>query len=201
VSINDNATHYIYMLIHIVSIEFQPTMKVNIYNQCLNFKLTYRRSFNSGADLNKHIGWEVDAGSMMSIDFTPILTIFGGALTYMLQGEGVNPGNQSESTRIRLFVAWKSEGYKKFHVFIRLIEHGQTKWNEIKLYEYYQRYANRLSTYTSPIKDTWSINDGTALMTKLELDFTQRDGVLNITITEGVKDDYTKVPELIDPEM
>jgi hypothetical protein len=38
-------------------------------------------------------------------------------------------------------------------------------------------------------------------MTGLELDFTQRDGVLNITISEGVKDNHTRMPELIDLEM
>jgi hypothetical protein len=38
-------------------------------------------------------------------------------------------------------------------------------------------------------------------MTKLELDFTQRNGVLNITISEGVEDEHTKRPVWIDPKM
>jgi hypothetical protein len=38
------------------------------------------------------------------------------------------------------------------------------------------------------------------LVTKLELDFTQRDSVLNITVSEGVRDKHTKMSELIIPE-
>jgi hypothetical protein len=41
------------------------------------------------------------------------------------------------------------------------------------------------------------IPDGTVLMSILELDFTQRDGVLNITISESIRDDYTRRPEWI----
>jgi hypothetical protein len=92
-------------------------------------------------------------------------------------------------------VAWKSEGYKKFRVFVQLIECDGTFYLcDIPLEEYYQRYANQLNTYTGPIKNTWMVYDDTVLMTELELDFTQRDSVLNITISEGVKDEYTKRP-------
>jgi hypothetical protein len=99
---------------------------------------------------------------------------------------------------IRLLVAWKSEGYKNFCVFVHLIECNKWPyWDEIRLEEYYQRYADQLSTYTGPIKDTWLIHDGTVLMTELDLDFTQRDGVLNITISEGSKDEHAKRPEWI----
>jgi hypothetical protein len=98
-------------------------------------------------------------------------------------------------------VIWKSEGYKNFRMLLQLIKYGKKiYWDETMLEEYYQRYANQLSTYTGPIKDTWSISDGTVLMAKLELDFTQRDGVLNLTISEGIRDEHTRRPERIDPE-
>jgi hypothetical protein len=81
-----------------------------------------------------------------------------------------------------------------------LVEHDE----EVGLFysqleTHHQRYASQLSTYTGPIKDTWLPHDGKVLMTKMELDFTQRDGVLNITISEGVKDDHTGRPEQISP--
>jgi hypothetical protein len=76
----------------------------------------------------------------------------------------------------------------------------QIKWNRYKLEEYRQRYASQLSTYTSPIEDTWLMHDGTVLMTRLELNSTQRGDVLNITISEGIKDEHTKIPELISLE-
>jgi hypothetical protein len=83
-----------------------------------------------------------------------------------------------------------------------LIECGKTfRCDKIKLEEYHQRYVSQLRTYTDPIKDTWLMHDGTVLMTRLELDFMKRDGRLNITISEGIKDDCTKRPKWIHPEM
>jgi hypothetical protein len=71
-------------------------------------------------------------------------------------------------------------------------------WNMVKLEEYYQRYASQLCTYTDPIRDTWLIYDGTVLTAELELGFTQRDGVLNTTISERSEDRRIKRPEWID---
>jgi hypothetical protein len=45
------------------------------------------------------------------------------------------------------------------------------------------------------------IDDGIVLITKLEMDFTKRDGRLNITISEGIEDEYTKRIEQVNPEM
>jgi hypothetical protein len=67
-------------------------------------------------------------------------------------------------------------------------------WDMVKLKEYCQRYANQLDTYTDPIRDTWLTRDGAVLVTRLELDFMQRNDVLNIAISEGIKDDHTKKP-------
>jgi hypothetical protein len=82
-----------------------------------------------------------------------------------------------------------------------LIECDKTfRWYNYKLEEYYQRYVNLFCTCTDPIKDTWLIHDGTVLMTRLELNFTQRDVVLNVAISEGIRDDYIKIPAWFSPE-
>jgi hypothetical protein len=173
-------------------------MQVGIHNQCSDLKLTDRRGLSSGANWNEEPDEEVDAGSMMSVGLIPLLAEFEGALTYVLQKEDVKPGKRPEPTHILLFVAWKSEGYKSFCVLVQLIEcNKQPYWNEAKLQEYHQVCASQLCTYTDPIEDTWLIHDGTVLTTRLELDFTQRDGVLNIVISEGIRDDHTKRPEWI----
>jgi hypothetical protein len=183
---------------HIISIASQPTMKVNIWNQCLNFKLTDRRGFNNDAYWNKQPDWEIDASSMMYVDLIPFLSTFGGVLTYQLQREDMEFDCQPESTHIRIFVAWKSEGYKKLRVFAHLIEYEEwCSWSGAKLEEYYHKHASQLCTYTGPVKDTWLTRNGMVLTTELELDFTQRDGVLNITISEGIRDGHTKRPEWI----
>jgi hypothetical protein len=198
VSIHDDASHHVYILICTISVEVQPTMKVDIHNQCLDFELTCRGYFSSGADSIEDPAKEVDAGSMNSVGLMPSLVAFEGALMYGLERKRVKSSNQPEPTDIQLFIAWKSEGYEKFSVFVHLIEDDkQFYWRKATLGEYYQRYASQLCTYTGPIKNTWLIPDGTVLVTELELDFTQRDGVLNITISEGVEDEKTKRPEWI----
>jgi hypothetical protein len=192
---------YIYILIHTISVTCQPTMKMNIHNQCSNFKLTTPNWFKYSVDWNKEPNDEVDAGSTMSVDLTSYWAVSDGNLTYHLQRNCGASDNQLKSTSTLLFIGWRSEGYKKPHVFVYLIEYDeQIKWNYHKLREYRQRYYSQLSTYTGPIKDTWLIHDGAVLMTRLELDFTQRDCVLNITISEEVVDDHAKIPSWISPK-
>jgi hypothetical protein len=167
-------------------------MKLNINNQCLDFKLTNLRSLSRGANWNEEPDEKVDAGAMMSADLISLLSTFEGILAYDLEKKG------SKSTYIRLFVVWKSEGYREFRMFVHLTEYEEKcDWSKVGLEEYYQRYASQLCTYTGPIKDTWLIPGGTVLMTEVELDFTQRDGALNIIISGGIEDERTKKPEWI----
>jgi hypothetical protein len=173
-------------------------MKVNIHNRCSDFKLTESEYFSAGADWNKHPGWDVMAGNMMKADLKPFRAAFGGILIYELLRKYFDPSIQARSTFTLLLVAWESEGYKKFCVLVRLIEcNFQPFWFKIKPEEYYQRYASQLCTYTDPIENTWLLPDGAIIMTRLELDFTQRDGVLNIIISESVSDEYTRRTEWI----
>jgi hypothetical protein len=175
-------------------------MKVNIHNQCSNFKLKYKGCFTISANINEDPDEEVDAGSMTSIDLEHGLSTFGGVLTYELQRKRANHGNRPRSIYTRLFMTWKTEGYKKFRVLVQLIEYDKIPWLKFGSEGHYRRYVSQLCTYTSPIEDTWLMPDGTVLTTRLELDFTQRDGVLNMTISEGVKDERTKKPEWVGPE-
>jgi hypothetical protein len=50
VSIDGDTSHYIYVLIHTISFKRQPTMKVNIHNQCSNIKLIDGKHFNVRVD-------------------------------------------------------------------------------------------------------------------------------------------------------
>jgi hypothetical protein len=185
-----------------ISPDFQPTMKMNIHNQCSDFKLKDKEYFSTGVNWNKRHDDEVDAGSMTSGDSIQLLATFGGVTIYELRRESVESDDQRESAYTLLFVAWKSEGYKKFYVFVQLIDCDQTfSWHKIDPKEYYQRFSDQLSIYTGSIEDTWLIHDSSVLMTRLELDFTQRDGVLNIIISEGIRNRRTKISEWIDSEM
>jgi hypothetical protein len=94
-------------------------MKVDIHNQCPDFKLTDQKYFSYGAGWNRYSIREVEAGNMISIESKSSLEVFEGVVMYELRREYV------ESTRIQLLVAWKSGGYKKFYVCIRLLEHNE----------------------------------------------------------------------------
>jgi hypothetical protein len=97
-------------------------MKVNIHNQCSDFKLTDREYFINGTCWCEYPDREVDTDNIMRVGLIPFLSTSEGVLMYVLQRKDANFGNRSGPTCIRLFVAWKSEGYKRFFVFIHLIE-------------------------------------------------------------------------------
>jgi hypothetical protein len=119
---------------------------------------------------------------------------------YQLQRKRVISDGQPKSTYTLFLVGWKSEGYNELRAFVKLIECDKTfHWCKVGLKEYYQRYANQLCAYTDLIKDTWLTHDDKVLMTKLELGLTQRDGKLNLIISEGIEDEHTRRPIWINP--
>jgi hypothetical protein len=87
-----------------ISFDPQPTMKVNIHNQCSHFKLTNQVSFSTSETLNEYFAWEVEAGTMLSVDLEPPLSVFEGVLAYTLKREDVESIVQFVSTHIQLFI-------------------------------------------------------------------------------------------------
>jgi hypothetical protein len=202
VSINNDVNHYGYILIHIVSFDTRPTMEVNIHNQCTNFDWVAPKRFNIGVDKGSFSSRLAHVGYMTSFDLIPFQSTFGGVLMYTLQENYGKASDLHKSTDVRLLIAWKSEGYKNFGVFVQLIEYDEDiHWEEFTLEEYYKRYANEFSTYTGPIKETWMTRDGIMFTTGIDVDFTLRDGVLNIAISDGVNEVYTKTPEWFYPKL
>jgi hypothetical protein len=121
-----------------ISVEPQPTMEVNIHNQFRGFKLTSRKHFNIGANWNgdEELPW-MRRTSRMSVNLIPFLATFEGSLTYVLWRKYVQSDNRLKPAFIRLFVAWKSECYKKFRALIHFIEcDRQVVWNKYKLKDY-----------------------------------------------------------------
>jgi hypothetical protein len=202
VSINDDTSYYVYILTHTISFDPQPTMKVNIHNQCSDFKLTNGRDSSAYVDWNKHATQEVDAGNMTSAVLTSSWAEFEVDLMYRLQRKDAKSDEQLESIHTLLLITCKSEGYEEFCVFVQLIECDETfPWDKIRLKEFYQKYPDQFCMYTGSIKDTWLTRNGNVLITRLELDLTQSCGVLSITISDGIRNDYTKRPLWIDPKM
>jgi hypothetical protein len=105
---------------HTTSFKFQPTMKLNIHNQCSSFKLINLDWSKFRIKWDKEPDEEVDAGSMTSAILTSSWAEFDGALTYQLQKKSVKSDDQLESTSTRLFIAWKPEGYNVFFCACKL---------------------------------------------------------------------------------
>jgi hypothetical protein len=94
-------------------------------------------------------------------------------------------------------VFWISVGYELFHVFVQLLVYVDLfNWDNVKLNVCYHLQFNQFNIYTGPFDDTYLTHDVTILMTGLVLVFTQRDGVLNITIYEGFKYVHVMIPVL-----
>jgi hypothetical protein len=55
VSINNDASHYVYIPIYIIRLSFQPTMQVNIYKQCSGFHLTDGGYSSTGIDRSMYV--------------------------------------------------------------------------------------------------------------------------------------------------
>jgi hypothetical protein len=177
-------------------------MQINIHNQCLGFRLLRSEFFSRGIDWNVRPDWGMNPGDMKSIGLKSPLAVFEGVLMCELKREHFEIGLLSNATDIRLLVSWKSEGYGKFCVHVHLIDYsGYTNWSTAQLKGYYQRYAHQLRAYTGPLEDTWLTRNDTVFMTRLELNFTQRDGVLNITVSEGVENEHTRKPVWINPRI
>jgi hypothetical protein len=193
------------MLMYTISVEPQPRMKVNIHNLCQVFDLEYPKCFGIGANWDVMPAYWVNAGNMTSTGLIPSLATFECTLTYQLRRRdsmlNLASDYQPKLEHIRIFVIWKSEGYENFRVFVHLAEYGEwVDWNTTVLKEYRQTYISQLGTYTDPVEDTWLTSDGIVLMTRLELDLTQRNSVLNITISEGIRDKHTKKLIWLNPE-
>jgi hypothetical protein len=203
VSVDDGVSHYVYILKYTIRLIVLPTIEVNIHNQCPGLVLTYVKHYGDGVFWHKGTDRRADTSNIASVKFILLRTMFRGSVIYRLfQGaviyrlqKVVKSDEQPEPTHTLLFFAWKSEGYKKFCVFAQLIECDATfYWYKIRPEEYYQIYASQLCTYTGPIKNTWLTHDGTVFMTELKLDFMQRDGRLDLIVSEGISDDHTKRP-------
>jgi hypothetical protein len=148
VSINNNTRHSIYILIHIIRFKFLTAMEVNIFNRDSGFELKSLTHFNSEEYWEDYPFRQVWIGELRTVDLKPSLSVFEGVLTCSLVRKYVEPNGRTKYKWILLFLIWKSEGYRDLRAFVRLIECKKGYyWNEVKLREYYQRYANQLNAY------------------------------------------------------
>jgi hypothetical protein len=180
------------ILIHVVRFVTQPTMEVNIRNQCSKFKLI-EVPFFGGPYLAGLPCRKIDAGKSASDHASPMFAASKSFRLYELRRKDSTSSNQLNLAYNYLLVIWKSEGYMDFRVRAYLIDcDGRCVWYMPKLIEHYQKHVSRSKKYTTPIVDTWLICKDTILKTVLIVDDKKRDGRLHIVITEEAINNHTR---------
>jgi hypothetical protein len=192
------------VLMYAVSSCIQPSLELNIYNQCLNVDLvspTYITDRMS--ECHRPPSPKVCAGSIMRSGFIIFdwCSVSGTTLIYRLQMKQPHESTEidkSTSNAIYILITWRlfSES-KSLYVDVLLVEHdkGFDKDNLEKLYyENLDRFRMCLDSAT----ETWLLNDNTALMTTFKvMNGGQR---LNVAIFEAERDNDTRTLAHIDPE-
>jgi hypothetical protein len=191
------------VLIYAVSLSIQPSIKLDIHNQCLNVDLvspTY--IIGDALECHRAPDRKVCAGDTMRSGF--IINKPGnesdGALIYRLQRKGSRKFTEiDESTlnTIQFLIIWRTSESKKLCVDAMLVEHdkGLDKDN---LKELRRKNINRFKLCPDSAIETWLLDANTALMTTSKI--MNEDRILNVTISEVEEGNSTRIPSYIDPE-
>jgi hypothetical protein len=200
------------MLMCAVSFTLYGAMDVTIYDRYSDIGSMSSAYFCNCETYNEDFVERMDAGGMMEIGFRFDLKQDepGGMLIYEMQRRGnAKSDHQSDtdSTSIetvedaskimQFLVAWKIMSHGKLRVHIVLVEHdNELVLDEDKLAQLYKKVNDIPSSHSL---SRWLIYDNIALVVtyetvwKISLEF-------KITISEGVKDEYTKSTLWIDSE-
>jgi hypothetical protein len=191
------------VLMHDLSLPIQPSVKLNIHNQCSNVDLVSPIYFISD-DLERHRppDYEVYAGSATRFGFVIKLSHgTGGALIYRLQRRQPHESTKADkdtSGATHLLVVWEIYKFMQLYTDVLLVEHEKGfDWNKDNLKELEHRNINRFRLSPGFATETWLLDDNTALMTTFNI--MNKDHILNITISEVERDNSARIPSHIDP--
>jgi hypothetical protein len=187
------------------SLPIQPSVKLNIHNQCLNIDLVSPIYVtNYGLECYRAPDDNVHAGDIMRSGF--IINKYSnesfGTLIYRLQRRQLHEYtmiNEYMSSVAQLLVTWRVSEFKELYADVLLVEHDKKfDWNKDNLMDLYRRNINQFRQYSHTVIDTWLSDANTALMTTFEV--MDEELILNITISEAERDNNTRIPICIDPK-
>jgi hypothetical protein len=203
------------MLICAVSLILYGIMDVVVHNQYSDIELISPVYFCNRGTYDEYPIEKKDVSTMMRIGFSFGLDkLPGGILMYEVQGSGntksdCQPSTDTTSTEavevtskmMRLLVVWKIEHFGEPSVYIVLVEHDKELVlnGEDKLAQLYDKVNDQFSRCYSFSESTWLVCDNTVLKATYEI--VQKESFeLNIAISKGTKDKYTKSALWIDSE-
>jgi hypothetical protein len=192
------------MLIYVISLLIQPSIKLNIHNQCLNIDLI-SPIYVTDDELECHRSpdYKVCTGNTMRSGFIVKSNYEAdGALICKLQRKQMHESTKigkGASSATHLLVVWKISKFKVSCVDVLLVEHDKGfDWDKDDLKYLYHKNFGRFKWVTESATEKWSWDNDVALMITSEI---MNEGqLLNVTISEVERDNGMKTPLHIDLE-
>jgi hypothetical protein len=186
-----------------ISLSIEPSLKLNIHNQCLNIDLVSPTYFtNDGTGCRRPPSLKVCAGSVMRPGLIVSYWSTGStsALIYKLQRRRPHKSTEiskGTSSTVHILILWRLLFEpKELYVDVLLVEYDKG-FDRYKLEKLCYEDISRSRMYLDSATEIWLLDDNTALMTTFEVVNSQ---LLNVTISEVEKDDCMRTLIHIDPE-
>jgi hypothetical protein len=184
------------VLMYVISLFVQPSIKLNIHNQCLDVDLASLVYVTSdGLECHRSPDYKVYAGDTMRSGFIIKSDDRSyGVLIYELQRKQSHKSTEigeDTSSSVHLLVVWRISESKELYTDVLLVEHdkGSDKDNLSTLYD---KNISLFRLCPASVIETWLLNDNTALMITSEI--MDKGQLLNITISEIERYDCVRKP-------
>jgi hypothetical protein len=143
----------------------------------------------------------VDSTTQAGFKFNPNRDESIGILTYELKNvKQLNEEVISDGVYIQLVMIWKVHKSGRFYAYSFLIEHDKSRvWKRGELMKLAQHYESFIIQH-GPIEDTWLMHNNTVLMIRANVTFEEEYYKLEMTISEGSINKYTRRIWYIDAE-
>jgi hypothetical protein len=189
------------VLTYTVSLNIPLSFKLSIHNQCLDVDLVSPTYINTNrSECHRPPKYKVHAGDTMRSAFTiESSDVSAGALIYKIQRkqtcESTEIGKDISSTA-HLLVIWEAFRSKLYIDMLSVVCDKNFDWEKDNLEELYCNNSNRFRWSLYSTTETWSLDDNVALRTTFKI--MNEDRMLDMTISEGKRDNYARTPAYID---
>jgi hypothetical protein len=182
----------IIVLTYTVSLDIQPSVKLNIHNRCLNVDLispTYVTS--DGLECHRPPAYRVCVGDTMRSGFLIKPNDEShGVLIYKIQRRQPHKStkiSEDTSSAAQLLVIWRVFESNKSNVVVLVVEHDKRlDGNKDGLVYFHNKSFGRFRRTPGSTTVLWTLDDNTALMITPEI--MNEDRILDITISEVERD-------------
>jgi hypothetical protein len=186
------------VLMYVVSLNIQPSIKLNIHNQCLNVDLispTYithhRLECHRPPDYKVCAGNTTKSGFIIESGYASY-----GILIYRLQKKQSHESNEIDkgtASAAHLLVVWKFSKFNELYADVLLARYDKRfNWDRDDLEFLYNKNDSQFRLCPDSATETWLLDDNTVLITAFKI--MNEDHILDITVSEVEGDNGTWMP-------